>query len=258
MPQIVWTTRADGWNTFFSQRWMDYTGLTLEESLGHGWSKPFHPADQPRAAHAWREAIAEKGNYSIECRLRRADGIYRWWWILAAPSRTSDGTILKWFGSCTDIHERKRAEEALLESNVELERAKSAAEKASLAKSDFLSSMSHELRSPLNAILGFAQLMELSSPALPAAQQARVAQILQAGWHLLKLISEILDLSVIESGQISLSREAVSLAAVMTECQSMMEPEAQQRGIRLTFPRFCRGRHDAAEADPHQSAFQRD
>jgi signal transduction histidine kinase/CheY-like chemotaxis protein len=134
--------------------------------------------------------------------------------------------------------ERKRFERALQETNVKLEIAKSSAEKANLAKSDFLSSMSHELRSPLNAILGFAQLMESASPGPTAAQTKSIAQILQAGWYLLKLINEILDLALIESGRLSLSKESVSLAEVMSECQSMMEPQAQERGIRMTFPQF--------------------
>src|ERR1035437_8468476 len=98
--------------------------------------------------------------------------------------------------------------------------------------------MSHELRSPLNAILGFAQLMELASPLPTDSQKESIAQILQAGWHLLKLINEILDLSVIESGKVSLSTESVSLAEVMSECQAMLEPQAQQRGISVAFPRF--------------------
>jgi signal transduction histidine kinase/AmiR/NasT family two-component response regulator len=107
---------------------------------------------------------------------------------------------------------------------------------ANLAKSDFLSSMSHELRTPLNAILGFAQLLEMDSPSPP--QERSIGQILKAGWHLLALINEILDLSLIESGKMSLSLESVSLADVMLECQSMIEPQAQKRGIRVAFPRF--------------------
>src|SRR5204863_470884 len=115
------------------------------------------------------------------------------------------------FAAARDVTERKRWDQVLQESNVELESAKSAAEKANLAKSDFLSSMSHELRSPLNAILGFAQLMESESPLPTDSQKESIAQILQAGWHLLKLINEILDLAVIESGKVSLSLESVSL-----------------------------------------------
>ena len=129
------------------------------------------------------------------------------------------------FAAARDVTERKRFERALQETNVEMDIAKSAAEKANLAKSDFLSSMSHELRSPLNAILGFAQLMESSAPAPTDSQKESIAQILQAGWHLLKLINEILDLAVIESGKVSLSSEPVSLAEVVSECQAMMEPQ---------------------------------
>jgi PAS domain S-box-containing protein len=134
--------------------------------------------------------------------------------------------------------ERKRFALALQETKVKLESAKSVAEKANLAKSEFLSSMSHELRTPLNAILGFAQLMSVSSPPPTASQARRTAQILHAGWYLLKLINEILDLAAIESGKLSLSKESVSLSEVMNECQAMMEPQALQRGIVMSFPRF--------------------
>jgi PAS domain S-box-containing protein len=134
--------------------------------------------------------------------------------------------------------ERQRIERALQETNVELEGARTAAEKANLAKSDFLSSMSHELRSPLNAILGFAQLMESASPGPTVAQTESIAQILQAGWYLLKLIDEILDLAAIESGSALPPMAAVSLSEILLECKTMMEPRAGQSGIRMTFPLF--------------------
>ena len=112
------------------------------------------------------------------------------------------------------------------------------AEKANLAKSDFLSSMSHELRTPLSAILGFAQLMESGSPPPTLSQKRSIDQILKAGWYLLELINEILDLALIESGKLSLSLEPISLTEVMRECQAMIEPQAQKRGISMTFPQF--------------------
>jgi signal transduction histidine kinase len=136
-------------------------------------------------------------------------------------------------GKQVDV-ERQR----LQETNVELESAKSAAEKANLAKSDFLSSMSHELRSPLNAILGFAQLMESATPAPTADQTESIGQILQAGWYLLELIDGILDLAAIESGMASPSMGAVSLSEILLECQTMMEPRARQFGVLMTFPQF--------------------
>jgi CheY-like chemotaxis protein/two-component sensor histidine kinase len=119
-----------------------------------------------------------------------------------------------------------------------LESAIAAADKANLAKSNFLSSMSHELRTPLNAILGFGQLMASENPAPTPSQKASIDQILQAGWYLLELINEILDLALIESGKLSISGEPVSLDDIMLECQSMIEPQAKKRGIRMSFPRF--------------------
>ncbi len=135
-----------------------------------------------------------------------------------------------------ESREREQTTLQLRESNVELERARSLAEKASLAKSEFLSNMSHELRTPLNAILGFAQLLQLASRS--PVQQTQIAQILQSGWHLLELINEILDLTVVESGKVPISLKSVALAGVFAECQEMMEPQAQARGIRLSFSPF--------------------
>jgi len=144
-----------------------------------------------------------------------------------------------------DISERKRVEaersvldHALQDKNGELEIARSVADKANLAKSEFLSSMSHELRTPLGAILGFAQLMESGSTPPTLSQRRSIDQILKAGWYLLELINEILDLALIESGKLSLLVEAVSLAEVMLECATIIESQAQKHGIRLTFPQF--------------------
>jgi PAS domain S-box-containing protein len=113
MPQIVWITEADGRNTFFNQQWIEYTGLSQEESYGDGWNKPFHPDDQQRAWDAWQNAINHNATYSLECRLRRADGKYRWWLIRGVPVNDETGTISKWFGTCTDIHDIKQIESDL-------------------------------------------------------------------------------------------------------------------------------------------------
>ncbi|MEO6236295.1 MAG: PAS domain S-box protein [Vicinamibacterales bacterium] len=115
MPQMVWMSRPDGWNTYFNQRWVDYTGLSVDDSYGHGWSTPFHPDDRQRALDAWQQAIT-LGDYNVECRLRRGDGSYRWMLVRALPLRDSAGHIVKWIGTCTDIDELKRAQEAALHS----------------------------------------------------------------------------------------------------------------------------------------------
>ncbi|MEQ6342455.1 MAG: ATP-binding protein [Gammaproteobacteria bacterium] len=137
----------------------------------------------------------------------------------------------------TTIEAQKLAEQ-LQATKDQLERAKSVAETANLAKSAFLTSMSHELRTPLNSILGFAQLLEAGTPPPTPTQNARLQQIIKAGWYLLELITQILDLTKIESGQVSLSRESVALIEVIRDCQAMIEPQAQQRGIQINFLPF--------------------
>ena len=213
------------------------TGVRREQLIARDFSDYFTEPDKARAGY---EKVFSEGfvrDYPLAIRHitgRITDVLYN-----ASLYKDDKGKVLGVFAVARDVTERKRVEQALQETNVKLEIARAAAEKANLAKSDFLSSMSHELRSPLNAILGFAQLMESGSPAPTASQTKSIAQILQAGWYLLKLINEILDLAGIESGQLSLSKESVSLAEVMSECQAMMEPQAQQRGIRMTFPQFA-------------------
>ena len=116
MPQIVWITRPDGWNTYFNQRWIDFTGLSLEESYGEGWIKPFHPEDKQKAWEAWQNAIQNGTVYSLECRLRGKDGVYVWWLIRGVPVHDERGKVVKWFGTCTDINESKRVETELRQS----------------------------------------------------------------------------------------------------------------------------------------------
>jgi len=161
--------------------------------------------------------------------------------------RDEQGAIIGYLLIGTDNTARKGVEadrallhEALQEKNIELDAARVVAEKANLAKSDFLSSMSHELRTPLSAILGFAQLMETGSPAPTLSQKRSIDQILKAGWYLLELINEILDLALIESGRLSMSLEPVSLGEVMRECETMIEPQAKKRGISITFTHFTK------------------
>ncbi|HZV65084.1 MAG TPA: PAS domain S-box protein [Telluria sp.] len=148
--------------------------------------------------------------------------------ISLSPLETEDGVLVS--SAIRDITERKRIERALTEQKYELER-------ANLAKDRFLTSMSHELRTPLNAILGFSQL--LANNLLPTTEIQKIAfvqNIVTSGKHLLALIDEILDLAKIESGNISLSLESVSLAQLIAEVAIMVEEQAAQRGIRMLYP----------------------
>src|SRR5262245_40106470 len=121
MPQIVWATSADGQNIYFNQQWVDYTGLTLEESRGAGWITPFHPDDRQRAWNAWQHAVKHREAYALEGRLRRADGVYQWWLIRGVPLLSANGEIRKWFGTCTDIEQIKCIEQELKDANASLD-----------------------------------------------------------------------------------------------------------------------------------------
>jgi signal transduction histidine kinase/AmiR/NasT family two-component response regulator len=146
------------------------------------------------------------------------------------------GALIGYLLIVTDNTARKQVEVERKQVEAKLLTAMAAAERANHAKSDFLSSMSHELRTPLSAILGFAQLLESGTPAPTDMQRRGIGQILKAGWYLLALINEVLDLAQVESGRLSLSLEPISLADVMHECQMLIEADAQKLGIEVGFP----------------------
>ena len=154
--------------------------------------------------------------------------------------RANDGQIIGYLMIGTANAARKQAE-------AQLKDAMAAAETANRAKSDFLSGVSHELRTPLNAILGFAQLIDTGTPPPTATQKRSVDQILKAGWYLLELINEILDLAMIESGKLTLSNEPVSVPDIIAECCAMIEPQASSRGIAMTLPRIDKSRYIRAD-----------
>ena len=230
------TTDPSGIITDVNQQMVALTGCARDELIGTAFKNYF--TDPVRADAGIKRALSEKkvSDYELTAS-HRHDGetvvSYN-----AATFYDRDGKLQGVFAAARDITERKRLDQVLLDKNTELENAKIVAEKANLAKSDFLSSMSHELRSPLNAILGFAQLMESGTPLPTPGQKASIDQILQGGWYLLELINEILDLALIESGKLSLSLEPMSLSDVLLDCQAMIEPQAQKSGIHMSFPQF--------------------
>src|SRR5437660_10343980 len=220
---VSWNTGAQG-----------IKGYRAEEIVGQHFSR-FYPARDIESGVPQRhlDSAAAEGRFEVEGWRVRKDGSTFWANVVLNAIRDPAGNARGFAKLTRDLTERRQVEETLT-------MAKGAAEKANLAKSDFLSSMSHELRSPLNAILGFAQLMESDSTPATQSQKASIGEILRAGWYLLELINEILDLAQIESGKLSLSLEPTSLAEVILECQAIIEPQAQGRGIRMTFPQFDR------------------
>ncbi len=227
LPQIIWITRADGWNIFFNQQWVDYTGLTLEESYGHGWNKPFHPDDRGEAWEAWQNAVQNNATYSLECRLRRADGVYRWWLVRGVPLINESGAIEKWFGTCTDIHDitwRKQVEDGLRAARAE-------ADAANLAKSKFLAAASHDLRQPVQSLVFLLTVLKRQAVA-PAVEKA-VAMMEHALEGLNNLLSSTLDLSRIDAGVVTPQFEDVDIGAMVRRLASEYEPRCEAKRLKL-------------------------
>ncbi len=230
------TTDPSGIITDVNKQMEVLTGCSRDELIGAPFKDYF--TDPEHAELGIKRVLSEKKITDYELTARARDGKETVVSYNATTFYDRERTLQGVFAAARDVTEQKRLDRALQENNIELQSARSLADRANLAKSDFLSSMSHELRSPLNAILGFAQLMQSQTPAPTQYQQESIAQILQAGWHLLTLINEILDLAKIESRQVPLSEEPVLLSEVMLESQGMIEPLAKQRGITLSLPAF--------------------
>jgi len=124
LPQLVWGARPDGGCDYFSAQWTSYTGVMEIDLLGWRWMDALHPDDREPTRQFWMESVAGRQPYDVEYRIRRSDGTYGWFKTRGTPIRDSDGTIVKWFGTCTDITDRKRAEQTLRDQELELRQAR--------------------------------------------------------------------------------------------------------------------------------------
>jgi len=205
-------------------------GYSAEEIVGQSFTRFYSSKDAERGAPTRDlEAARTRGRFEDEGWRMRRDGSTFWANIVLTAVLDHVGNLRGFAQLTRDLTGRRQADD-------EIAKAKAVAEKTSLASAEFLSGMSHELRTSLNAILGFAQLMESEQPPPTPSQKESVAKIVQAGWYLMELINEVMDLAMIESGRLSWSLEPMSLADVMHECQAAIEPQAQKSGIRMTLP----------------------
>src|SRR5260370_19611330 len=173
LPTMAWCSLPDGSVEFLNQRWLDYTGLSLEETRGWGWNAAIHPNDLERLTDGWRAMLVSGQPDEMEARLRRFDGEYRWFLFRAEPMREEDGAIVKWYGTNTDIEDRKRAESLL------------AAEKRSLemiaggsALTDILQNLCDTIDAQSSTIISTAMLMDQDGKRLWPMAGRRVPK----GW----------------------------------------------------------------------------
>ena len=203
-------------------------------------------AENPDDAQAIVESLRKIGYWQGEMRARLHDGSPAIVQLSANIAMDGNGKPMCMMASFVDITERKSLETAFLKLNQELEQrvasrtlllksAKNEADRANAAKSEFLSHMSHELRTPLNAIIGYAELLEWNVQTPPTPDQLdNIREILRAGHHLLELINEVLDLTLVESGRIEISLEPVSVARLIDQCVALLQPLAAKNRIRIS------------------------
>jgi len=234
LPQIVWIAQPDGAIDFFNQPWFNYTGLTFEQSEGWGWKKVIHPDDLPKTSDKWVEALRNGGEYQTECRLKRADGTYRWHLIRAYPERDPQGRILAWLGTSTDVNEQKQVQERLQQTIHELEQRRAEAETVTRLKSEFVANVSHELRTPLNAILGYAALvLEECYGRIPDELKTPLDGIKRNALELLDLINNLLDLSKMEAGQTPIAISSVDLKQLLPDAAEKVMPLLNGKKIEI-------------------------
>ncbi len=221
MPHLVWEADAKGRITFHNQRWYDYTGSVPASPVDASASAFAHGDDLERVVSSWRAALDGNGTPGIdyEARLRRADGVYRWFHVTGEPLIGPSGELMRWVGTCTDIEERRLAEARLYE--------------ADRRKDEFLAMLSHELRNPLAPIRNAVQLLGSEEPAGTVLAWSRDVIERQVK-HLTRLVDDLLDVSRISSGKIQLRMEALDLSAVVAGAVETSRPLIDERKHELT------------------------
>ncbi len=225
LPQIVWVARPDGSHEHYNQRWYEFTGRP-RDGRPEPWSDLFHPDDTERADRAWAKALASGEPYEIAFRLKRAaDGVYRWFLGRALPFRDESGKIVNWFGTCTDIHSLKSAQDALRTARDELQ-------EESRQKDEFLGVISHELQTPLNAVFGWTRLMQENVLNEQERTEA-VNSIIRNAEAQGRLIEEVLDITRIVNQRLSLDRKILNLNSIVNEAAAAIASSAEGKAIKL-------------------------
>jgi PAS domain S-box-containing protein len=223
MPQIVWTALADGYHDYYNQQWYEFTGIAQGTSDGQGWLELLHPEDREQALLRWLPSLATGEPYENEYRLRHHSGQYRWTLARALPVRDDMGTIVHWMGTCTDMHEKKLAQEALLQSD--------------RLKNEFLAMLAHELRNPLAPITTAADLLSMGQ--LDEERIRQLSQVIsrQAG-HMAHLIDDLLDVSRVTLGLVTLDKKPVDMKTIVTEAVEQVRPllQAKAHDLALLVP----------------------
>lgn len=231
-PVLIWMSDATKATTWFNRPWLEFTGRTMEQEIGSGWAEGVHPDDYVHCVETYSTNFDARQSFEMDYRLRRHDGVYRWVMDRGIPIFSQEGVFLGYMGSCIDINERKEAEEqgdALLKME---QAARVQAERTALLKDEFLATVSHEMRTPLTAMLGWVQL--LRSGSLPSETVPQALETIERNARAqAKLIDDLLDMSRILSGRLRLDVQTVNIVEVVEAALDAAEPGAAAKKIRM-------------------------
>ncbi|MBD2414984.1 hybrid sensor histidine kinase/response regulator [Nostoc calcicola FACHB-389] len=232
MPQLVWICNPQGECEHVNERWYEFTGQSVDEAMGFGWTKTIHPDDTEAAMAGWTQALQTGELYQQEIRYQKRDGSSSWHLVRGVPIKNQQGSIIKWFGTSTDIDDRKHLE-AERNQLLQLEQAARAqAEAANRTKDEFVAMVSHDLRSPLNAILGWVQL--LRTRKFDEANFAKALETIERNARSQeKLLEDLLNMSRILQGKLQLEVSQVNLGVVVGAAIETAYPSANAKNIRL-------------------------
>ena len=238
-PVLIWQSGRDQRCHYFNRVWLDFTGRRLDQEVGDRWLDNVHPADLRSYQDAYSASFQARTHFTVEYRLRRADGVYRWLLCTGVPSMTAEGTFTGYIGSCLDITDRKEAEQALAQAaadleakNLELAHTRDQALEAVRAKSEFLATMSHEIRTPMNGVIGMTGL--LLDTSLSPEQREYGETVRRSGEHLLDIINSILDYSKIEAGKLALEVIDFDLRQLVEDVTTAFAERASCKGLELS------------------------
>ncbi len=232
IAQFAWIADATGWIFWYNQRWFDYTGTTLAQMQGWGWQQVHHPDHVDRVVEKISRCFETGETWEDTFPLRSRDGQYRWFLSRAIPIRNEQGQVLRWFGTNTDITERLQIEQEREQLLQREQAAREQAETTNRIKDEFLAVLSHELRSPLNPILGWAKLLQQGK--LDAEKTATALATIERNAQLqAQLIDDLLDISRILRGKLSLTMMPVDLSSVIRAALETVQLAAEAKGIQI-------------------------
>ena len=213
-PVLIWESGTDKLCHWFNRPWLDFTGRSMDQEVGNGWTEGVHPDDVERCLQTYTASFDARTPFSMEYRLRRHDGEFRWLIDNGVPRFKSGGEFDGYIGSCVDVTNYKSAEAKLRE--------------ADTRKNEFLATLAHELRNPLAAISNGLQVMQMAGMQGPA-EQARPMMLRQLG-QMSRLVEDLLDVSRITTGHLELQHERVELRSVITAALETCRPVLEHQG----------------------------